>query len=87
VEIPLLDLFARSWYRRYHRTNRSLKATIQCDEHLKLFSIITDDNIQESAQNIKFILLNYIWDLNTSQYEIEAEEYPEIEITIVPDIL
>jgi len=82
IEIPLIDMFARSWYSRYSRTNRALKATIQCDEHLKLFSIITDDNIQESAQNIKFILLNYTWDLNTSQFEIETEEYIEEDVII-----
>jgi hypothetical protein len=81
--IPLYELFAKCKYRKYGRTIHRLKGTILYDGILKVFCIITDDNLQDdSANDIKFFLNGFTWDLNTGQYEIEAEEYTEENIIV-----
>lgn len=81
--IPLYELFAKCKYRKYGRTIHRLKATILYDGILKVFAIFTDNNLQvDSAVNIEFILNGFTWNLDTGQYEIEAEEYTEEDIVV-----
>lgn len=79
----LVDLLVESKMKKLAQTTRKLIATISCDDFLKLFTIITDDDIENSSSDIvKFILTNFTWDLVNGTYEIEAEEYPDTEIVI-----
>jgi len=81
--IPLYELFAKCKYRKYGRTIHRLKGTILYDGILKVFAIITDNNLQtDSSTNVEFILNGFTWNLDSGQYDIEAEEYTEEEIVV-----
>lgn len=81
----LQDKIAEEWYRKYSDTNRMLLSDIAYDGYLKLFTVFTDDNIKDSlGNNVKFVLLNYTWDVVSGTYTIELEEYPNEEIIINP---
>lgn len=43
--IPLYEIFGKGKFRKYGRTIHRLKGTILCDKILKVFTIITDDNL------------------------------------------
>lgn len=81
--IPLYEVYGKCKFRKYGRTIHRLKGKILCDKVLKIFSILTDDNILgESSSDIKFILNGYTWDLNEGTYDIEAEEYTDEDILV-----
>lgn len=82
--IPLVDIFTKDRYSKYNKTLKTLKATISCNSHIKPFSILTDDNLQDESSDdlVQFIITKYTWNLNNGTYNIEAEEYPETEIVI-----
>ena len=78
----LVDIYAKNKFRNYSKTIHRLIAEIKCSDYLKPFTIITDDHIQDSGSNIKFILQEYDWDLINAIYTISAEEYTDEEITL-----
>lgn len=81
--IPLYEVFAKCKFRKWGRTIHRLKGTIQYDGILKVFAIITDDNLMhDSSTPIEFHLNGFSWDLNLGQYEIEAEEYTNEDIIV-----
>lgn len=86
VPQSLVDIFAKDRFRKYYHTIHTLKGTILYDGHMKPFSILTDDNLQDdSSQDIRLLLTSYIWDLNNGTYDIEAEEY-DFDENIVIDL-
>lgn len=81
----LVDLFIKDKFRKYSKTNRKLTANILCDNHIKPFAILSDDNLYEDSADdiINFIVTRYSWDLvNGIYHNLEAEEYPDTEILI-----
>ena len=85
VSCPLYEVFAKGKFRKYGRTIHRLKARIRCDDILKPFTVITDDNIpsETSSSNNMVLLLNgFSWDLNNGVYDIVAEEYTEENIIV-----
>jgi hypothetical protein len=81
--IPLYEIFAKAKFRKYGRTIHRLKGTIRCDKILKIFALLTDNNLtNESAEIITFLLNGFTWNLNDGTYQISAEEYTEEEIQV-----
>lgn len=75
VARPLVDIIAANWHRRFNSTSRVLKSRITSQEYFKLFSIFTDDNLMENGAHIKFLLTNYVWDLENETWDVDLEEY------------
>jgi hypothetical protein len=80
----LMDIFAKSKYRRYYHTVHKLKSTIRFDGHLKPFAVLTDDQLwtDSSGEFKKLVLQSYSWDLNNGTYNIEAVEYTNEVVTL-----
>jgi len=83
TEVKLIDIFAMHKFRNFCKTTHTLKATIICDRWLKPFSILTDNTILDDSGAVPDLILQaYTWDIVNGEYDIEAEEYTDEEITL-----
>jgi hypothetical protein len=83
---PLYEIFAKTKFRKYGRTNHKLKAKILSNNALKVFSVLTDENMpsQEGGNSnpMDFILNGFTWDVVNGTYDIEAEEYNDEDVIV-----
>lgn len=82
---PLYEIYAKCKFRKYGRTIHRLKGKILTDNIMKVFSILTDNNIvsrTEGEDYMQFILNGYTWDLVNGTYDIDAEEYSGEDIVV-----
>lgn len=73
--LHLEEHYIEDVFQFYTKPRKTLVATIRYDQPLKPFSIIRDLHIQRDSEVLDMILLGYVWDVDTMEWEIEAEEF------------
>jgi hypothetical protein len=74
-ELSLQEHLLEDLFQFYNKPRKKLVTTIRFDYHLPPFSFIRDPNITRDGTTIDMLILSYTLDVNTMQYEIEAEEW------------
>ena len=78
-DLTLQEHLLEDIFQFFNKPRKKLVTTIRYDSVIAPFTFFKDSNITRNGTPLDLLLLSYKWDVNSMQYDIEAEEWVDDE--------